>query len=79
MTNLGGRRREPERRDEEDERGPLISSENDEPAGSGRSFDQLEDWQKPRELPASDRARRPKKNTRANTEGQRSRAGRSAR
>ena len=67
MHQSDGRRRdEPERRDEEDERGPLISSENDdEPARPNRRFEQFEEWEKPREL-------------KKNTEGQRSRAGRSA-
>ena len=66
MIDTDGRRREPDRRDEEDERGPLISSENEEPVRPGRRFEQFEEWEKPREL------------KKKNTEGQRSRAGRSA-
>ena len=67
MHQSDGRRRdESERRDEEDERGPLISNENDEPARPDRRFEQFEEWEKPREL------------KKKNTEGQRSRAGRSA-
>jgi hypothetical protein len=85
MTQQDARRREPARRDEDDERGPLISSESDETPRPGRRFEQLEDWQKPREL-TRDRddanehgdAQQPARRSANHTEGQRSSARRKA-